>query len=244
MERGMRDDLQRLLELQAWDLETIRLEGELNSSAPVREEIVQKVLDGRKKTAALKEKYQQVCITRKDTEAKIEELQAQIAKYSAQQLQTKKNDEYRAFENQIAAARKNISTLETKVLELMDAEELARKTYEDSSKSDKESEKTYKERILSIDKLKVAHTQEIKERKQKRKELEAKVEPALRIRYERMFRNKRGHVLVGIDGGACGGCHIKLPQQAVLSCISEEPNVTCINCGRMLYYSPEMHVEN
>ncbi|MBO4544378.1 MAG: hypothetical protein J5773_01180, partial [Verrucomicrobia bacterium] len=62
MERGMRDDLQRLLELQAWDLETIRLEGELNSSAPVREEIVQKVLDGRKKTAALKEKYQQVCI--------------------------------------------------------------------------------------------------------------------------------------------------------------------------------------
>lgn len=240
----MRDDLQRLLELQAWDLETIRLESELNSSAPVREEIVQKVLDGRKKTKELKEKYQHVSIARKEAESKIEELQSQIAKYSAQQLQTKKNDEYRAFENQIAAARKNISELETKVLELMDSEDLARKTYENSAKNDKESEKGYKERILSIDNLEKVHTQEIKDRKQKRKEFAEKVPAALRIRYERMFRNKGGHVLVGIDGGACGGCHIKLPQQAVLSCISEEADVTCINCGRMLYYSPEMHVEN
>ena len=51
---------------------------------------------------------------------------------------------------------------------------------------------------------------------------------------------KGGNVIVGIQHGVCGGCHMKFPQQIVLSCRREEEIVTCPNCGRILYYTRDM----
>jgi predicted nucleic acid-binding Zn-ribbon protein len=45
---------------------------------------------------------------------------------------------------------------------------------------------------------------------------------------------------VGIERGMCGGCHMKLPIQVVLSCRAQQEIVSCPNCGRILYFSPEM----
>lgn len=239
----MRDDIEHLLELQKWDLETVRLEGELNSTAPQRAELVDKVLQGRERAQLLKQSLMQAEVARKGVESQIEQLQVQVGKYATQQLQTRKNDEYRAFQSQIETTRKMIGDFETQVLELMDAEEKARKNYQKTIQFNEGVEKDCKVRIKALDDLKKAHTQEVESRKLQRKELAERVDPALRHQYERMFKNKRGHVLVDIEGGACGGCHIKLPQQTILSCRSEE-HVLCINCGCMLYYSEGMKLES
>jgi predicted nucleic acid-binding Zn-ribbon protein len=237
----MREDLGLLLQLQQWDLETMRLESELNSWAPQRAELVAKVLQGREQAEELKQKWMRVEVERKELESQIGQLQEQLAKYATQQLQTRKNDEYRAFQTQIDTTGKKISDLETRVLEKMELEDQAHKKHKKTLAANEVIEKESRERIQTLDDLKQARIEEVKERKAKREEFADLVESRLRARYERMFSNKRGHVLVGIDGGTCGGCHIRLPQQLVLSCRSDEMT-NCINCGCMLYYSPEMNV--
>ena len=59
-------------------------------------------------------------------------------------------------------------------------------------------------------------------------------------RYERLLKMKGGSVVVGIEHGVCGGCHMKFPVQLVVSCQAERELVTCPNCGRILYYTSDM----
>ena len=68
---------------------------------------------------------------------------------------------------------------------------------------------------------------------------EAAGEAGLAI-YERLRKNKGERVVVGVEHGACGGCHMRLPAQVVLECRSNQSIVTCPNCGRILYYTGEM----
>ena len=51
---------------------------------------------------------------------------------------------------------------------------------------------------------------------------------------------KGGSVVVGIQHGVCGGCHMKFPVQLVVSCQAARELVTCPNCGRILYYTRDM----
>jgi hypothetical protein len=59
-------------------------------------------------------------------------------------------------------------------------------------------------------------------------------------RYERLRRTKGERVVVGIAHGVCGGCHMKLPAQVLISCQTSQELVPCSNCGRILYYTRDM----
>jgi predicted nucleic acid-binding Zn-ribbon protein len=49
-------------------------------------------------------------------------------------------------------------------------------------------------------------------------------------------------VVVGIEHGVCGGCHMRFPVQLMVACKAAKELVTCPNCGRILYCTPEMDV--
>jgi predicted nucleic acid-binding Zn-ribbon protein len=73
-----------------------------------------------------------------------------------------------------------------------------------------------------------------------RNELTTGVEERTLRHYERVLRNKGDNVVVGIEHGVCGGCHMRFPVQLLVSCQACKELVTCPNCGRILYYSPTM----
>jgi predicted nucleic acid-binding Zn-ribbon protein len=54
------------------------------------------------------------------------------------------------------------------------------------------------------------------------------------------MKHKGGRVIVGVQHGVCGGCHMKLPPQLVISTQNAQELVTCSNCGRILYYTTDM----
>jgi hypothetical protein len=60
------------------------------------------------------------------------------------------------------------------------------------------------------------------------------------LRYERLRKSKGEKVVVGVAHGVCGGCHMRLPAQILVSCQAEQEIVTCPNCGRLLYYTRDM----
>jgi predicted nucleic acid-binding Zn-ribbon protein len=66
------------------------------------------------------------------------------------------------------------------------------------------------------------------------------VDDSTRGRYERLVRNKGENVVVGVQHGVCGGCHMKLQPQLLVLCQADKELVTCSNCGRILYYTRDM----
>jgi hypothetical protein len=47
-------------------------------------------------------------------------------------------------------------------------------------------------------------------------------------------------VVVGVARGVCGGCHMQLSRQLVVTCQADQEIVSCLNCGRILYFTPDM----
>jgi predicted nucleic acid-binding Zn-ribbon protein len=73
-----------------------------------------------------------------------------------------------------------------------------------------------------------------------REQISMAVDEGARSRYERLVKNKGTNVVVGVQHGVCGGCHMRLPTQILVSCRAQQEIVTCINCGRILYYTRDM----
>jgi predicted nucleic acid-binding Zn-ribbon protein len=81
---------------------------------------------------------------------------------------------------------------------------------------------------------------ELAELSANREELAGAVDEGTRARYERLVRNKGENVVVGVQHGVCGGCHMRLPPQLLVQCQGQQELVTCSNCGRILYYTRDM----
>jgi predicted nucleic acid-binding Zn-ribbon protein len=81
---------------------------------------------------------------------------------------------------------------------------------------------------------------ELQELESNRGELAAALDEASRGRYERLLRSKGENVVVGIQHGVCGGCHMRIPPQLLVLCRGAKELVTCSNCGRILYYTRDM----
>ena len=77
---------------------------------------------------------------------------------------------------------------------------------------------------------------------QGRAELASAVDESARNRYERLLKGKGDNVVVGVQHGVCGGCHMKLQQQLIVSCQAQKEIVTCSSCGRILYYTRDMEL--
>ncbi len=69
------------------------------------------------------------------------------------------------------------------------------------------------------------------------------MDPSTLDRYERILKSKGDKVVVGVERGVCGGCHMRLSRQDVINCQANREIINCPNCGRILYYTSDMDVK-
>ena len=62
----------------------------------------------------------------------------------------------------------------------------------------------------------------------------------IRQRFQLSPSSKGENVVVGIEHSSCGGCHMKLQAQILVSCRAQGEIVTCPSCGRILYFTSDM----
>jgi len=103
-----------------------------------------------------------------------------------------------------------------------------------------EAKKLEDDQIAQLGKREENLKKELAELEANREELANAVDEGVRDRYDRLMKHKGENVVVGIQHGVCGGCHMKVPPQVLLSCRQQQELVTCSNCGRILYYSRDM----
>jgi predicted nucleic acid-binding Zn-ribbon protein len=236
----MLEAIEKLLILQDRDRKITRIRTELANVAPERQALQSKTSASQAAFDAAKQRLKQIETDRKKLELEVETKKQAIEKYSLQQFQTKKNDEYRALAHEIDMARGAIVKLEDQQLELMEQAEAAQKQVAVATKTTEEAKRMADKLLADLLAREENLKKELVELESNRSELAAAVDESVLPRYERLRKSKGETVVVGVAHGVCGGCHMKLQRQVIVSCQGSQEIVTCPNCGRILYYTRDM----
>lgn len=236
----MLEAIEKLLILQDRDRKILKVKDELVRIPAERQALQARVAATQAELDNAKLKVRQFESDRKKLELDVDAKKQQIEKYSLQQFQTKKNEEYRALAHEIDMCKQVISKLDDQQLELMEQAEVAQKQVIAISQVAAEAKKNIDSRLGDLAAREQNLQKELATLQANRNELAEAVEPAVRSKYDRLFKQKGENVVVGIQHGVCGGCHMQLSRATVVGCQAEQEVVICINCGRILYYTRDM----
>ena len=236
----MQEIIEKLLVLQDRDRKLLRTSQELAHIGPERESLKAKAASTQSQLDAAKLRVKQIESERKQRDLEIEAKKSQIEKYLNQQLQTRKNEEYKALTHEIEMAKEVIFKIEDAEIVLMEQAEAAQKEVVRATAEAAAAKKLVDDQIGQLNQREANLKQEFTELTSTRAQLASAVDDSTRSRYERIFKSKGENVVVDVEHSACGGCHMKLPAQIITHCRAQAEVVSCPSCGRMLYFTPDM----
>ena len=226
-----------LLSLQERDTQVAALTAELQLLPRQIAAVEEDVATRSAKFDALKTRTRQIEADRKKLDLDVQSKKAAIARYKSQQQQTRKNEEFAALNHEIEHAEKEISALEDSELELMEAYDKGLALVAEAQKELAVFQDKAKHKKADLEKRASAVAAELTSAKEKQAEAEKAVPEDALARYRRILKSKKDVAIVPIQGGACGGCHMKLTQQTIVTARGSEDLTACENCGRLVYWT-------
>ncbi len=236
----MQQIIDKLLILQDRDRRIMHLRDQMARIEPERQSFQGRAAATQAGLEAVKTKAKQVESDRKKLELEAESKKSQIERYALQQFQTKKNEEYRALAHEIDTCKAGIAGLEDRQLELMEQAEGLQRESATAARQAEDTRKLAEGQLRELATREHSLREDLTGLESNRNQLMADIDERALRHYERLLRNKGDNVVVGIEHGVCGGCHMRFPVQLLVSCQAAKELVTCPNCGRILYYKPEM----
>jgi predicted nucleic acid-binding Zn-ribbon protein len=236
----MLETIEKLLLLQDRDRKIHRVQQELAQIGPERETYHSKAKATQAQLETARARIKQIESDRKRLELDVGGKKQQIEKYANQQLQTRKNEEYRALAHEIETCKADITKIEDQEIVLMEQAEETQKEATRLARENDEAKKLGESQTAQLEQREQNLRKELAELQAGREALAAAVDESARARYERLSRSKGENVVVGVHHGVCGGCHMKLPPQILVTCQGDKEIVACPNCGRILYYTRDM----
>ncbi len=240
----MKAELQKLIALQNLDTTIRKLEKD-QEAIPERRAEIEREFDQRAfEIRALETRRDDAKHTRTRLENEAFEQKGRAERAERNLMSSKKQDEYTAAIREADAARKQISALETQILETLESLEQAEAALNEradeiaSLNSDREARlKAFDEETATIgDRLAVA--------RKERDEVFANLPKAMSGMYARIKARIRDGVAVAeARNRSCTACFMSLRPQVMAEIRRGEEVITCDNCGRILYYVPTESIE-
>src|SRR5689334_12406163 len=184
----MLETIEKLLILQNRDLKIIRLKNELAHIEPERQSLNVRATAAQSSLETAKLRGKQIETERKKLELEVDAKKQLIEKYSLQQFQTKKNDEFRALAHEIEMCKKDISNLEDQQLELMEQGEAAQKAAVAAAQKANETKTLVEAQMSALAAREASLRKELAEVDANRAELAAAIDDSARARYERLLK--------------------------------------------------------
>lgn len=181
---------------------------------------------------ALKEK--EVERSELDTEVKAKE--GAVARFKTQQLEVKKNDEYRALTHQIEQSEQEIAELEEREIGLMLEIDETRETFKTDKAVIEARIVEQKEQIALLGERENNLTTAVDEAKAAVQAARSDADENYVGHYDRVktLSNRPPYVAL-IEAHKCGGCHLRVSNEVSSSAlIAGEPHF-CDQCARMVY---------
>lgn len=239
----MTPDLRSIIRLQGIDQRILELQREIAALPKHIAEIEKKLENHARKLeidrAALVANQKE----RKRLEGEIQVFEQKISKLKGQMLEAKTNEQYRAFQNEIAYAEREIRKAEDLILDRMsEAEPLeqavkAAETALKAEQAEVEAEKAMARKRTAEDQGFLAELQK------QRQELVGSISGAALSTYERIRKKWHGSVVAEATEGRCTACQITLRPQFFQDLRRGDQLMTCESCGRIVYYNPPVSFE-
>jgi len=232
-------ELQKLIALQNLDTTIRKLEKD-QQATPERRAEIEKEFDQRAfEIRALETRRDEAQHARARLENEVVEQRGRVERAERNLMSSKKQDEYTAAIREADAARKQISALETQILEQLEQLEQAETSLKERAdeiatlNSDREVKlKAFDEATGTIgDRLAAA--------RKEREELFASLPKPMSALYSRIGARIRDGVAVAeARNRSCTACFMSLRPQVMAEVRRGEEIITCDNCGRILYVVP------
>jgi len=183
--------------------------------------------------------HQEAKVQIKKREHLLQGHQAKIDDLKVKLNLAKKNDEYKAIQNQIAHDQSAMTKVEDEVLEAYgviegQASELA--ALEAETKKFAEEVEAFRAQIES----------QSEQQKAQLAELEAAIVGAediipenVREQYQRLVKRHGADAMAFIESDACSGCYVSITAQTKNELINGHSITFCMTCGRLLYMAEE-----
>jgi predicted nucleic acid-binding Zn-ribbon protein len=238
----MQQDLVLALRLQAIDRTIVSLETEVAALPKHIVEVAKKLEGHARKLEADRASLAANQRDRKKIEGDVQLHQQKISKLRDQMLGAKNNEQYKAFQNEIAYAEGEIRKCEDKVLELMERAEaldsavkLAEAALNTEQKQVEAQKVRAKERsAVDVKELAVQQTQ--------RKTITDQMTPDFYKEYERIRKKTKNRPIADATEGRCDLCQMSLRPQFFQDLRKGDKIMFCESCGRILTYNPVIEV--
>lgn len=232
--------LQSLLILQDRDLKRHALETQLKAVPDEIAQVERKIASEKAAIEAARTELRDLEVRKKSLENEIGSTETKLANYRTQQLSIRKNDEYQAMGQQIAATQEAIGRLEEQELGVMFAIDEARKRFEAAAAVLQANIAGHEARLGVLRQRATALTAELRGAEEAVAGARAGVEP-LRLRAYDRVAARQMPVVVAIHGGKCGGCHLKVSSEVESAARAKVPDPiaplpACDQCGRIVYW--------
>jgi predicted nucleic acid-binding Zn-ribbon protein len=232
--------IESLLILQDRDLKRRNLEAQMKAIPAEVATVENKIAAEKAAIENARAELKSLEVKKKSLETEIGSAEQKLAQYRTQQLSIKKNDEYQAMGQQIAAIQGQIGEIEGQELEIMYSIDEAKKRFAAAEAELKANISGHEARIRSLRERDQALRAELGEAEKTFQDARGKVEmPRLR-QYDRVATRNMPAV-VAIHAGKCGGCHLKVSSDVESASRAKsadpiEALPTCDQCGRIVYW--------
>src|SRR5580693_909464 len=172
----MLEIIEKLLVLQDRDRKIHRVQQELAQIAPERETLRARATATQTQLDDAKNRVKHIESERKRLELDVEAKKTLIEKYANQQLQTRKNEEYRALAHEIETCKGDIHKIEDKEIELMEQGEQTAKDVSAATKEADAAKKLVEDQIKQLASREENLSKELADLQSNREELAAAVD--------------------------------------------------------------------
>jgi predicted nucleic acid-binding Zn-ribbon protein len=230
-------DLTPLRTFQDHDMRRLALEAQLAAVPREVAAVEGRIAAERQAIESAKAEWHGLEARKKTLENEIKSAEERIARYRNQQLEVRKNDEYRALTHEIETTQGVIGGFEEEELQVMYAIDEAKRRFAEAEAALKANISGHEGRIAALRaqgrECESLHRDAVAATAAARA---AVPEPLLRL-YDRLARKPGLPVCVPLQGGRCGGCHMKVSSNIEFEARKGENLAACDQCGRIVYWT-------
>jgi predicted nucleic acid-binding Zn-ribbon protein len=237
-------ELQKLIALQNLDTTIRKLEKD-QQATPERRAEIEKEFDQRAfEIRALENRRDEAKHTRARLENEVMEQKGRAERAERNLMSSKKPDEYTAAIREADAARKQISALETQILEQMEQLEQADTALNERADEIATMNSDREAKLKAFDEESGTIGERLATARKEREELFANLPKPISALYARIGARIRDGVAVAeARNRSCSACFMSLRPQVMAEVRRGEDIITCDNCGRILYVAPSEPVK-
>lgn len=233
----MKAELEKLIALQNLDTSIRKLEKDL-AAIPERRAEIEGEFDRRAfEIRGLETRRDDAKHNRARLENEVADQKTRAERAERNLMSSKKQDEYTAAIREADAARKQISQLETQILEQMETLEQAEAALQERADEIATLNSDREARLKAFDEETKSQSELLTKQLGEREQVFANLPQSMSGMYSRIRGRIRDGVAVAeARNRSCTACFMSLRPQVMAEIRRGDEVITCDNCGRILYY--------